>query len=269
MSAAAKRPRLIDRIGSISDGAILRTAFYALLAGTLTVLYIDYTELSEADPAALLGPMQPVLPAFDPTSPETGPGPAVTTDNETLKQPLTIALVGGGVLRLQGTIDPGSAERFATEVEARGEYVKTVSFDSPGGSVQDAMAIGALILVRGFATEVAAGALCASSCPLAFAGGQTIRLPVGGDKPIRIVSQPGLHMKVPFIDSVIRIDKRILDLDSQPQEVTAADQKRLVVDSFARYRIVDPLKFYQTLRYEDAVRSRLGPIIDSAMRRSE
>lgn len=86
-------------------------------------------------------------------------------------------------------------------------------------------------------------------------------------KPTRIVSEPGLNWKVPLVDSVEIYDKRILDLDREPQEVTASDQKRLVVDSFARYRIVDPLKFYQTLRSEDAVRSRLGPIIDSAMRR--
>lgn len=86
-------------------------------------------------------------------------------------------------------------------------------------------------------------------------------------EPKRVVTQPGLNWKVPLVDTVEIYDKRILDLDSQPQEVTASDQKRLVVDSFARYRIVDPLKFYQTLRYEEGVRSRLGPIVDSAMRR--
>jgi membrane protease subunit HflC len=86
-------------------------------------------------------------------------------------------------------------------------------------------------------------------------------------KPKRIINQAGLHWKIPVVETVEYFDKRILDLDSQPQEVTASDQKRLVVDSFARYRIVDPLKFYQTLRYEEGVRSRLGPIIDSAMRR--
>jgi membrane protease subunit HflC len=72
---------------------------------------------------------------------------------------------------------------------------------------------------------------------------------------------------VPLVDTVEVYDKRILDLDSEAQEVTASDQKRLVVDTFARFRIVDPLKFYQTLRSEDSVRSRLQPIIDSAMRR--
>jgi membrane protease subunit HflC len=86
-------------------------------------------------------------------------------------------------------------------------------------------------------------------------------------EPKRVVRDPGLNWKYPIIDTVEVYDKRILDLDSQPQEVTASDQKRLVVDSFARYKIVDPLKFYQTLRYEDGVRSRLGPIIDSTLRR--
>ena len=66
-------------------------------------------------------------------------------------------------------------------------------------------------------------------------------------KPVRVVSDPGLHVKAPFIDSVIYIDKRILDLEAPPQEVIASDQKRLVVDAFARYRIKDPLRFYQTL----------------------
>ena len=58
---------------------------------------------------------------------------------------------------------------------------------------------------------------------------------------------------MPLVETVEIYDKRILDLDSQPQEVTASDQKRLVVDSYARYRIVDPLKFYQTLRDERRV----------------
>ena len=66
-------------------------------------------------------------------------------------------------------------------------------------------------------------------------------------EPVRVVTQPGLHFKVPLIDSVIQIDKRILDLENPAQEVIASDQKRLVVDAFARYRIQNPLRFYQTL----------------------
>ncbi|MFA5949874.1 MAG: protease modulator HflC [Hyphomicrobium sp.] len=84
----------------------------------------------------------------------------------------------------------------------------------------------------------------------------------------RTVQSPGLHWKLPLVETVEIFDKRILDLDTATQEVTASDQKRLLVDAFARYRIVDPLKFFQTLRFEGAVRSRLGPIIESAMRRA-
>ena len=54
--------------------------------------------------------------------------------------------------------------------------------------------------------------------------------------PVRVVTEPGLHIKLPFVESVITIDRRILDLDAQPQELIASDQKRLVVDAFARYR---------------------------------
>ncbi|MEZ5818416.1 MAG: protease modulator HflC [Hyphomicrobiaceae bacterium] len=86
-------------------------------------------------------------------------------------------------------------------------------------------------------------------------------------KPKRVISQPGLHWKIPVVESVDYFDKRILDLDTQPQEVTASDQKRIVVDAFARYRITDPLRFYQTVRDERVVRSRLGPIVESSIRR--
>jgi membrane protease subunit HflC len=65
--------------------------------------------------------------------------------------------------------------------------------------------------------------------------------------PLPPITEPGLHVKAPFIDSVVYIDKRILDLEAPSQEVIASDQKRLVVDAFARYRIRDPLRFYQTL----------------------
>lgn len=86
-------------------------------------------------------------------------------------------------------------------------------------------------------------------------------------KPKRVISEPGLHWKIPVVESVDYFDKRILDLDTQPQEVTASDQKRIVVDAFARYRIIDPLRFYQTVRDERMVRSRLGPIVESSIRR--
>jgi modulator of FtsH protease HflC len=86
-------------------------------------------------------------------------------------------------------------------------------------------------------------------------------------KPVWVITEPGLNYKVPLIDSVIAIDKRILDLESPSQEVIASDQKRLVVDAFARYRVRDPLKFYQTVGSIEAANSRLSTLLISALRR--
>ncbi len=86
-------------------------------------------------------------------------------------------------------------------------------------------------------------------------------------KPQPPITQPGLHAKAPFIDTVVYIDKRILDLEAPAQEVIASDQKRLVVDAFARYRINDPLRFYQTLGSKTAADSQLKILLNSALRR--
>jgi membrane protease subunit HflC len=86
-------------------------------------------------------------------------------------------------------------------------------------------------------------------------------------KVVRVVSEPGLHVKLPFVDNVLAIDKRILDLEAAAQEVIASDQKRLVVDAFARYRIKDPLRFYQTLGSKTAADSQLNILLNSALRR--
>ena len=85
--------------------------------------------------------------------------------------------------------------------------------------------------------------------------------------PVRVVSDPGLHVKLPFVDAVIGIDRRILDLEAPSQEVIASDQKRLVVDAFARYKITDPLRFYQTLGSKVAADSQLAILLNSALRR--
>jgi modulator of FtsH protease HflC len=85
--------------------------------------------------------------------------------------------------------------------------------------------------------------------------------------PVRTVTEPGLHVKIPLIDSVISIDKRILDLMSPAQEIIASDQKRLVVDAFARYRIQEPLKFYQTVGTIQGANSQLSTLLQSALRR--
>ena len=87
-------------------------------------------------------------------------------------------------------------------------------------------------------------------------------------EPIRDpIVEPGLRYKVPFVDTVVYIDKRILDLDNPVQEVIASDQKRLVVDAFARYRITNPLRFYQTVGSIEGAQSRLMTILNSSLRR--
>jgi membrane protease subunit HflC len=84
--------------------------------------------------------------------------------------------------------------------------------------------------------------------------------------PTRIVSDPGLNTKLPFVQTVEYFDKRILDIEIASKEVIASDQKRLVVDAFARYRITNPLRFYQAVRDETGANSRISSIMDSAMR---
>ncbi len=86
-------------------------------------------------------------------------------------------------------------------------------------------------------------------------------------EPKRVVREPGLNVKVPFIQTVITFDRRLLDFDAQGQEVILGDQRRIVVDTFTRYLITDPLRFYQTVGATEAgIRLRLGPIVSSTLR---
>ncbi len=84
--------------------------------------------------------------------------------------------------------------------------------------------------------------------------------------PKKIITKPGLNFKIPFIQNVAYLDRRVLNLDTPPEEVIAADQKRLIVDAFARFKIVDPLKFYISVGNERVARSRLATIINSRIR---
>ena len=86
-------------------------------------------------------------------------------------------------------------------------------------------------------------------------------------QPVRVVTEPGLNFKLPLIDNVIYVDKRILDLENPAQEVIASDQKRLVVDAFARYRINDALRFYQAVGSVEGANSRLSTLLNAALRR--
>jgi membrane protease subunit HflC len=86
-------------------------------------------------------------------------------------------------------------------------------------------------------------------------------------EPVRVVTDPGLNFKAPFVDTVISIDKRILDLENPSQEVIASDQKRLVVDAFARYRIKNALRFYQSIGSIQAANVQLTTLLNASLRR--
>ena len=112
---------------------------------------------------------------------------------------------------------------------------------------------------------VAAAVLAMSSLFIVSQTEQAIVLQFG--EPRRVIQEPGLKAKVPFVQNVIFYDKRVLDFEPPAEEVIAADQKRLVVDAFSRFRIVEPLRFYQTVGNENAARSRIGSIISGSLRR--
>ena len=85
-------------------------------------------------------------------------------------------------------------------------------------------------------------------------------------EPRQVISEPGLQFKIPFIQDVVFLDARMLNLDPQPEEMILSDQKRIIVDSFARYRIINPLKFFQTVRNEATFSDRFGRIINASVR---
>ena len=121
---------------------------------------------------------------------------------------------------------------------------------------------------RSIALLVALGVLLVLAASTFFTVHQTqIMLVTRLGQPIRVISEPGLQMKVPLVDSVITFDRRLLDYDQSGQEVILGDQRRLEVDSFTRYRITDPLRYYQATGGTDAgIRLRLQPIVASALR---
>lgn len=93
---------------------------------------------------------------------------------------------------------------------------------------------------------------------------QAIVLQLGETK--RVIVEPGLHYKIPLLQNVIYYDNRVLDLDPPAQEMPLVNQLRIIVDAFARYKIVDPLKFYQAVRTEVGFRDRFGTILNGSVR---
>jgi len=158
-----------------ANKAMPRRLLGAVLASSVIVLALGYPALAgdRKDGSTGGGPQvhQPgttrpgVAPDRD--NPRTVPGPS----RANLDRDMTFELTAGGKLTATGTIVPGSAARFSDAVAKYGSSIKTVSLNSPGGSVRDAIAMGRLIRDKKFATEVESGHYCASACPLIFAGG--------------------------------------------------------------------------------------------------
>ena len=84
--------------------------------------------------------------------------------------------------------------------------------------------------------------------------------------PKRVATDPGLHFKIPFVENVLYYETRVLNLDPPVESMLLSDQKRILVDAFARYRITDSLEFFKTVRTEAGVRQRLGPIVNASLR---
>jgi hypothetical protein len=175
--AATTNP-VLRYLARFDDGEVLRWAFRGLIIGAIGVLGMDLSDLSRTngwgDESAVVGPVEPVLPPAvetDTPVPPSDPRPFLTGDDTLLRQPMAFTLEPGGVLRAEGSIDTGTAKRLAGEFAERGEYVRSLSLNSPGGVLDEAIEMAALVRARGLATQVADGALCASSCPLLFAGG--------------------------------------------------------------------------------------------------
>jgi modulator of FtsH protease HflC len=120
--------------------------------------------------------------------------------------------------------------------------------------------VGVLLALAALAVLAAYGAL--------FSVYQTRQaLVVRFGEPIRVITEPGLHAKMPVIDTLITVDNRILDLENSAQEVFASDQRRLVIDAFARYRITDVLAFYRTVNNIEGANARLSSLLNAALRR--
>jgi hypothetical protein len=175
-SSGSLRTRFDGWLAGPADEFVLRWLLRATLAATIIVVGLDFADLNArvADRPRVTPSVQERRAEPLPTSrPEHGtPG---QQRDERLRRSMTFDLTANGRLLATGTIEPGTAEAFAAEVEKRGSYVKTIVLHSPGGSVTDALAMGRLIRAKNFATELEKDSYCASSCPLVFAGGGTRR----------------------------------------------------------------------------------------------
>jgi membrane protease subunit HflC len=122
----------------------------------------------------------------------------------------------------------------------------------------------AVVAVIGFVLYLSVFIVDQTQQAMVLRFGQVVA-PIGGE--LAPITKPGLYYKLPLVDNVVYFEKRILDLDSPPLEIIASDQKRLVVDAFGRYKIVNALLFYQSLGTVEEARDRLSSVLNSAVRR--
>jgi hypothetical protein len=212
------------------DETVLRWIFRVVVTVTIVVLAADLARLNGwiiyPDLAAAPTEIQENLPSLNLPGLPSILAPLLPDGDKRLTplpkpegilaKSMTIELLGGGRLMATGTITPGISKAFAAEIDKRGDYIKTVVLNSPGGSIADAMAMGRLIREKKLSTEVETGKYCASSCPLVFAGGIERR---AGDKAVI-----GVH-QVAAIASAANGPPR--DEMSMAQDVSARCQRYL------------------------------------------
>jgi hypothetical protein len=190
----AMPPRLRHWLETRADDDLLRWLFAALITATVAVAALDYVALSRLDAEGARGPSEPQSTRALPVPDSVNPGRTPVRRPEQRAGQMTFELQPGGRLTASGEIVPGSAAQFEAEIAKRGEYVKTVVLHSPGGSLDDALAMGRLIRARKLGTEVAARAYCASACPLVFAGGIERRAApnaaIGVHRAVAVSSRP-------------------------------------------------------------------------------
>jgi hypothetical protein len=174
--------RFIAWLNDHPDDWILNRLLGVVIAAAIVAVAYDYykmamgaeeASITESEPLLISDPSPSFLPSILPSFRPGGGGhrmPFRKPDGR-LAEKMTFELVGDGKLVATGMIVPGTAQAFKVEIDKRGGYIKTVVLNSSGGSVQDAVAIGRLIREKKFSTTVENENLCASSCPLVFAGG--------------------------------------------------------------------------------------------------
>ena len=226
-TSAPRRPLWRRLLGERPDETVLRAVFRTLLVLTVIVLGYDLAERMAASPPMPVEMPAGEEPALQPYLPSARPGVAPADETrpgrappDALRRPMTIELLSGGRLEARGTITPGTAARFVAELDKRGDYVRTVVLDSPGGSVDDALAMARLVRQRRLDTRVEATALCASSCPLVFAGGVSRIAEKGSAIGVHQVFAAGRPGGQPLPDAAEGM--------AQAQRVSAECQRHLV-----------------------------------------